>query len=384
MDHPTPSPLPKPTQATGAAGLFTEALGACGIEINGPNPWDPQIHDERTWNRILAQGTVGLGESYMDGWWDVGALDEFLARAIRGSVDHRLPTAREIWLAIKARLINMQTERRSVRVGEVHYDVGDDLYARMLDPRMMYSCAYWKDAGTLEAAQTAKIDLVCRKLGLKPGMKVLDIGCGWGGAAAYAAEQYGVEVVGVTISRNQADAARLRCANLPVEIRFGDYRNVTGRFDRIYSIGMFEHVGARNHRPYLAKVRELLAPDGLTLLHTIGNRVTLRANDPWIEKYIFPNSLIPSRAQIALAAERLFVIEDWHDFGTDYERTLAAWADNLRDAWPDLAPRYDDRFRRMWHFYLMVSIASFRARRSQLWQVVMSPEGVTGEYRPVR
>ena len=273
---------------------------------------------------------------------------------------------------------------RSVRVGEVHYDAGDDLYARMLDPRMMYSCAYWKDAGTLEAAQTAKIDLVCRKLGLKPGMKVLDIGCGWGGAAAFAAEHYGVQVVGVTISRNQAEAARLRCAGLPVEIRFGDYRNVTGRFDRIYSIGMFEHVGARNHRPYLAKVRELLAPDGLTLLHTIGNRVTLRSNDPWIEKYIFPNSLIPSRAQIALAAERLFVIEDWHDFGTDYERTLAAWADNLRDAWPDLAPRYDDRFRRMWHFYLMVSIASFRARRSQLWQIVMSPEGVTGEYRPVR
>ena len=368
----------------GPARLFTDALRQCGIEINGPNPWDPTIHDERTWNRILAQGTVGLGESYMDGWWDVEALDEFLARAIRGAVDQRLPTLGEIWLAIKARLINMQTRHRSVRVGEVHYDAGDDLYARMLDSRMLYSCGYWRQASDLEAAQTAKIDLVCRKLGLKPGMKVLDIGCGWGGAAAYAAEHYGVSVVGVTISRNQAETARQRCAHLPVEIRYEDYRNVTGRFDRIYSIGMFEHVGARNHRPYLAKVRELLTPDGLTLLHTIGNRVTLRANDPWIEKYIFPNSLIPSRAQIARAAERLFVIEDWHDFGTDYERTLAAWSANVTKAWPDLGGRYDVRFQRMWHFYLMVSIASFRARRSQLWQIVMSPEGVVGEYEAVR
>lgn len=368
----------------GPAGLFADALRQCGIEINGPSPWDPRIHDDRTWNRILAQGTVGLGESYMDGWWDVEALDEFLARAIRGAVDQRLPTLGEIWLAIKARLINMQTKRRSVRVGEVHYDAGDDLYARMLDSRMLYSCGYWRHASGLESAQTAKIDLVCRKLGLKPGMKVLDIGCGWGGAAAYAAEHYGVSVVGVTISRNQAETARQRCAHLPVEIRYEDYRNVTGRFDRVYSIGMFEHVGTRNHRPYLAKVRELLTPDGLTLLHTIGNRVTLRANDPWIEKYIFPNSLIPSRAQIARAAERLFVIEDWHDFGTDYERTLAAWSANVANAWPELGGRYDVRFQRMWHFYLMVSIASFRARRSQLWQIVMSPEGVLGEYEPVR
>lgn len=375
---------PSSSTAGGPAGLFRDALAGCGITINGPNPWDPRIHDERTWNRVLAQGTLGLGESYMDGWWDVEALDEFLARAIRGAVDQRLPTLREVWLAVKARLINMQTQHRSVRVGEVHYDVGDDLYARMLDSRMMYSCGYWREAGDLETAQEAKIDLVCRKLGLQRGMKVLDIGCGWGGAAAYAAERYGVSVVGVTISRNQAETARRRCADLPVEIRLEDYRNVTGRFDRIYSIGMFEHVGARNHRAYLAKVRELLTPDGLTLLHTIGNRVTLRANDPWIEKYIFPNSLIPSRAQIARAAERLLVIEDWHDFGTDYERTLQAWSENVTRAWPELGARYDERFRRMWHFYLMVSIASFRARRSHLWQIVMSPDGVPGEYQAVR
>ncbi len=364
--------------------LFVRLLGEAGIEVNGSRAWDPQVHDERLWNRIMADGSVGVGESYMDGWWDCEALDECLTRAIRGSVDARLPTLGEIWLAAKAKLINMQTPRRSVTVGQVHYDVGDDLYTRMLDSRMMYSCGYWHEAQDLESAQLAKIDLVCRKLGLRPGMRVLDIGCGWGGAAAHAARYYGVSVTGVTISQNQATAAQERCRSLPVNIRFQDYRDVTGSYDRIYSIGMFEHVGARNHHRYLAKVRELLVPDGLSLLHTIGNRVTLRANDPWIEKYIFPNSLIPSRAQIARAAERQMVIEDWHDFGSDYERTLRAWAANFERTWPEIAPRYGERFRRMWRFYLMVSVASFRARRSHLWQIVMSPEGLAGGYAPVR
>lgn len=378
------SPRPTGAGSTTARDLCARPLAAAGIEINGAEPWDPRVHDERLWNRLLSEGSIAVGESYMDGWWDVERLDEFLARAIRASVDQRLPTMGEAWLAIKARLINMQTPRRSVTVGERHYDVGDDLYERMLDRRMIYSCAYWPGAADLDAAQEAKVDLVCRKLGLEKGMRVLDIGCGWGGAAAYAAQRYGVSVTGVTISRNQAAAAQARCAGLPVEIRFSDYRALSGRYDRIYSIGMFEHVGARNHRGYLRKVRALLAPDGLALLHTIGNRVTLRANDPWVEKYIFPNSLIPSRAQIAAAAEGLFVIEDWHDFGADYERTLLAWAENFARAWPELAPRYGERFRRMWHFYLMVSVASFRARRSQLWQIVLSPEGVSGYYVPVR
>jgi cyclopropane-fatty-acyl-phospholipid synthase len=375
---------PTSTTARSARDLFHELLAGADIAVNGSRPWDIQVHDERLWNRILSEGSIAVGESYMDGWWDAVALDQFLARAIRSAVDNRLPTIGEVLLAIKARLINMQTKRRAETVGRVHYDAGDDLYARMLDRRMLYSCAYWKNAADLDVAQEAKVDLVCRKLGLEPGMRVLDIGCGWGGAAAYAAEKYGVRVTGVTISRNQASAARERCIGLPIDIRFEDYRDITGTFDRIYSIGMFEHVGVRNHRAFLSTVRRLLVPDGLLLLHTIGNRVSLKANDPWIEKYIFPNGLIPSRAQISLAAERQMVIEDWHDFGDDYDRTLMAWHGNFERAYPDLAGQYDERFRRMWRFYLLVSAASFRARRSQLWQIVMSPEGVEGSYAPVR
>jgi len=367
-----------------ARDVLASWLAAADIQIDGSRPWDLRVHDERLWNRILADGSLGLGEAYMDGWWDAERVDEFVARAMRAAIDARLPSMREAWLALKARVINLQAPRRAFAVGERHYDVGDDLYQRMLDPRMIYSCAYWRQARDLAGAQEAKLELVCRKLGLEPGMRVLDIGCGWGGAAAFAAERYRVEVTGVTVSRNQAAAARERCGRLPVEILFDDYRSLQGRFDRIYSLGMFEHVGPRNYRSFLAKTRELLAPHGLFLLHTIGNRVTQRANDPWIERYIFPNSHVPSRAQIDAAAEGSWVIEDWHEFGVDYDRTLLAWAENFERGWPEIAARYGERFHRMWQYWLMISAGSFRARHLHLWQIVMSPDGTPGGYQEVR
>jgi cyclopropane-fatty-acyl-phospholipid synthase len=249
---------------------------------------------------------------------------------------------------------------------------------------MIYSCAYWRDARDLAGAQEAKLDLVARKLRLEPGMRVLDIGCGWGGAAAFMAERHGVRVVGVTVSRNQAQTARARTAHLPVEIRFEDYRALTGSFDRIYSLGMFEHVGPRNYAAYFRAVGGLLRPGGLFLLHTIGNRYSRRSNDPWIEKYIFPNSQVPSRAQLALALEGRFVVEDWHEFGRDYDRTLLEWRANFERSWPEIAPRYGERFRRMWTYWLCASAASFRARDLELWQVLLSPTGVVGGLPEVR
>jgi cyclopropane-fatty-acyl-phospholipid synthase len=369
---------------TSAREVLAQWLASADIQIDGSRPWDLRVRDERLWNRILADGSLGLGEAYMDGWWDAERVDELVARAMRAAIDARLPSIREAWLALKARVINLQAPRRAFTVGERHYDVGDDLYARMLDPRMIYSCAYWPRAHDLVAAQEAKLDLVCRKLGLQPGMRVLDIGCGWGGAAEFAAERYGVEVTGVTVSRNQAAAARVRCRHLPVEILFDDYRSLDGRFDRIYSLGMFEHVGPRNYRGFLAKARELLAAGGLFLLHTIGNHVTQRANDPWIERYIFPNSHVPSRTQIDSTAEGLWVVEDWHEFGVDYDRTLLAWSENFERGWPEIAAHYGDRFHRMWHYWLMSSAGSFRARHLHLWQIVMSADGVPGGYTEIR
>jgi cyclopropane-fatty-acyl-phospholipid synthase len=354
------------------------------VTLDGGNPWDVQVRDPKFAQRILAQGSLGVGESYVDGQWDCPQLDEMFFRVFRSHGDSDLPAVRELWAAVLARLKNPQTPRRSFKVGRQHYDIGDDLYARMLDKRMIYSCGYWRAAQNLDDAQEAKLDLVCRKLGFERGMRVLDIGCGWGGAAQFVAERYGVSVVGLTVSQHQAAIATERCKGLPVEIRLQDYRALDDRFDRIYSIGMFEHVGFRNHRKYFRKARALLAADGLMLLHTIGQNVSQTANDPWIERYIFPNSLIPSMAQIATAVEDIFVVEDWHGFGPDYDRTLMEWHRRFEAHWPEIAAQYGERFKRMWTFWLLVSAAYFRARRDQLWQIVLSPRGAIGGYAEVR
>lgn len=359
-------------------------LSETQVALNGNEPWDVQVKDPDFYARVLSQGSLGVGEAYMDGQWECERLDEMLFRVFRSQVEQRLPSVKQVWAAVSARLRNPQSPRRSFKVGEHHYDIGDDLYERMLDSRMIYSCGYWPQAQTLEQAQEAKLDLVCRKLRLEPGMSVLDIGCGWGGAAKFAADRYGVKVTGVTVSKNQAAKAAARCKGLPVNILLEDYRSVAGRFDRIYSLGMFEHVGFRNYRTYFETVRRLLHEDGLFLLHTIGSNTRLEANDPWIERYIFPNSLLPSISQIAAAAEQLFVTEDLHSFGPDYDRTLLAWYERFCASWPQIKERYGERFRRMWEFWLLSSAASFRARRLQLWQLLFSPHGVTGGLAEVR
>ena len=359
-------------------------LAAADVRIDGDRPWDMLVHDARLPARLLAGGSLALGDAYMDGWWDARSLDGLLARLLAARVDRRVRGAADLRDALAARLRNLQLGRRAFAVGERHYDLGNDLYQAMLGRRLVYSCGYWHDrdgrrAASLDVAQEAKLDLACRKLGLRPGMRVLDIGCGWGEMLKFAAERYGIEGVGVTISREQQAFAAALCEGLPVEFRLQDYRGLRGeRFDRVLSIGMFEHVGVRNYRGYFDLVRSLLPPDGLFLLHTIGSNISRRRTDPWIARHIFPNSMLPSARQVAQASEGLFVIEDWHNFGADYDLTLQAWRDNVEAAWERLPARYDERFRRMWRYYLAGSMASFRTRRIQLWQLLLSPEGVPG------
>ena len=367
----------------------TALLAEAGVQVGGSRPWDLQVHDPHFFARVLGQGSLGLGESYMDGWWDSASVDGMLARMLDARLDQRVHGAGELWDALRARLFNLQTRQRSREVGERHYDLGNDMYAAMLGKRLVYSCAYWTQADgrvldSLDAAQEAKLDLVCRKLQLEPGMRVLDIGCGWGEALKYAAERFGISGVGVTISHEQAGYARTLCSGVPVEIRLQDYREIHESFDAVFSIGMFEHVGAKNYRDYFEVVRRCLPTGGLFLLHTIGGNRSVTHTDPWIGRYIFPNSMLPSAAQIAHAVEGVLVMEDWHNFGTDYDLTLQAWRDNVERAWPMLDARYDERFRRMWRFYLAASMATFRVRQSQLWQVVLSNGGVPGGYRAAR
>ena len=368
--------------------LAQKLLTPAGITFNGPNPWDPQIHDERFFDLVFSKGLIAVGESYVDGLWDVADLATFVERTARSKQMMKVNST--LWLSLATQvarswLFNLQNKARAFEVGEKHYDIGNDLYERMLDKRLAYSCGYWKDAQTLDEAQEAKLDLVCRKIGLKKGDRVLDIGCGWGSFAIFAAEKYGASVVGVTVSKEQAVLARERAKGLPVEIRVQDYREINdGPYDHIISIGMFEHVGYKNYKIYMEIVRKLLKDDGLFLLHTIGNKDTWIGADAWMDKYIFPNYMLPSVAQIGAASDHLFILEDWHNFGTDYEKTLFAWWKNFDAHWPALKEQYGERFYRMWKFYLLGCAGNFRARDVQLWQIVLSPNGVLGGYRPVR
>ena len=364
---------------------YTKYLAGAGITLNGSGSRDLQVHDQRLYKRVFLQGMLGFGEAYMDGWWDVEVLDEFFTAVLVNEDNIGKPTTGLPFIAsLRAALINLQKPSRAFHVGKKHYDVGNALFVAMLDSYMNYSCGYWKDADRLEIAQQAKMKLSCEKLMLEPGMTVLDIGCGWGSLAKYAAENYDVSVTGITISSKQAGYARQLCKDLPIEIKLMDYRELNGKFDRVYSIGMFEHVGYKNYKTYMQTARKLMHEDSLFLLHTIGSDRTVRTTDPWIEKYIFPNSMLPSAAQITSACDGLLMIEDWHNFGAYYDQTLMAWFENIETHWPELKADYDERFHRMWKYYLLVCAASFRARKSHLWQIVLSPPGIRDCYQTSR
>jgi cyclopropane-fatty-acyl-phospholipid synthase len=374
------------------ASSLVHALAAeTGVRINGDAPWDIRVADPRFYQRVFLEGSLGFGEAYMDGWWNCDRLDQLFHRLLAADIDRKIDNwvkFRRFGAFLRRALFNLQSRRRAFQVAERHYDVGNDLFAAMLDPTMSYSCGYWRQASTLAEAQRDKLDLICRKLYLQPGERLLDIGCGWGGLARHAAERYGVEVLGITVSVEQQKLARERCAGLsvrlPVDIELMDFRDLSGRFDKVVSVGMFEHVGPKNHAAFFATVQRVLDDDGLFLLHTIGNYRTARTLEPWIDKYIFPNGCLPSAAELAAAVEERFIVEDWHNFGPDYDRTLMAWWKNFEHNWPALEPRYGERFHRMWRYYLLSCAGFFRSRQGQLWQVVLSKRARTHTYRSIR
>lgn len=383
----------RPLTAAAAVGLappraLARLAAEAGIEFNGDRPWDIQVYDKDVYKRIFRGGSLGFGEAYMDGLWSSEQLDETLTRLIRIGAAERLPglaVLRAALAQVEDRLLNRQSRRRVFQVGRRHYDIGNEIYRAMLDPTMSYSCGYWRGAHTLEEAQRDKLDLICRKLELVPGERLLDIGCGWGGLAEHAALHFGAQVLGVTISREQLRLAVERCRGLPVELRLLDYRALEGRFDKIVSVGMFEHVGLKNYRTYFRKAAQVLADDGLMLLHTIGSSLSVRGTDPWVHRYIFPNGAVPSLPQLGASIEPWLVLEDWHGFGLDYDRTLRAWWRRFDAAWPQLqGGPYDQRFYRMWKYYLHLFMGYFRSRRGQLWQLVLSKPGRQALYRAPR
>lgn len=360
-----------------------ELLASADIQISGVRPWDLQIHNEGFFNRIFSEGSLALGEGYMDGWWDVDSVDEFVCKLLSGGLENKIRPYKVIFLALQARLTNLQNLARSVQVADMHYNLGNRFFEIMLDRRLTYTCGYWRNAQDLDAAQEAKLDLVCNKLDLQAGQHILDIGCGWGSFAKFAAENFDVHVTGITISSEQAEYAKRNCQGLPVEIHVQDYRLLEKQFDHIVSLGMFEHVGSKNYRTFFQQANRSLKDDGLFLLHTIGGLESNLTPDPWIHKYIFPNGQIPSLAEVSSSCEKLFVVEDLHNFGAYYDKTLMAWFNNFNAGWGELKSNYNERFYRMWKFYLQACAGAFRARDLQLWQFVLSKHGVQGVYERV-
>lgn len=360
-------------------------LKQAGVKINGSNPWDPQVHDERFYDRVLAQRELGLGESYMDSWWDVKQLDvlvtKLLGADLRKQVKAR-PTLAKAYL--KAVITNRQNTGRAKKNASFHYSIGNDLYERMLDKRMVYSCGYWETAKNLDEAQEAKLDLICRKLQLKKGMTLLDIGCGWGGLAEYAARNYGLKVTGITPVAAQVKVAKERTRGLQVTIKQMDYREVDGKFDRIVSVGMLEHVGYKNYGRFFRKCKRMLKDDGLMLHHVIGRNRSVKFADPWVDRYIFPGGVIPTLTQLSAAVEDELVIEDVHNFGPYYDKTLMAWHKNFVKHYPEIKDQYDERFKRMWEYYLQMCAGGFRARELQLNQIVFRKIRPADVYKGVR
>ena len=353
--------------------IIEELLALTDIEINGSRPWDIRVLNDNFYSRVLKDPSMQMGETYMDGWWESDQLDETINKLLRARLGYKLRKNKRLaWRILMAKLFNFQAKDKAFIVGEKHYDIGNDLYRAMLDPRMIYTCAYFRDTDDLDLAQEAKLDLVCKKLNLQKGQKILDIGCGWGGFLKYAAEKYGVEGVGISVSKEQIAYGQEMCRDLPIDLRLQDYRDINEKFDHVVSLGMFEHVGYKNYRTYMEVVHKALKDEGCFLLHTIGLHFSVVKGGSWLSKYIFPGAMLPSVTQIGKATERLFIVEDMHNIGPYYDRTLMCWFENFDAHYPELKEKYDERFYRMWKYYLLSSAGNFRSRDAQVWQVLLS------------
>ncbi len=363
-------------------------LNKSNILINGDRDWDIQVHNTKFYQKVLTQGSIGMGESYMEGWWDAKALDQTITHILYNKQNSQLRlNLPEIWLFFRAYLLNLQSKNKAENSVERHYDLGNDLYLGFLDPYNQYSCAYFKNTTDLDIAQELKLDLICRKLQLKKGDTVLDIGCGWGGFAKFAVERYKCEVTGITLSSNQFEYAQSFCKDLPITILKQDYRDLKGSFDKVVSIGMIEHVGYKNYNSLFLKAHEILKPEGIFVLQTIGGNTAKKQIDPWINRYIFPNAVIPSISQLSEAYEKLFILEDLQHMGTHYDQTLMAWFRNFHTNWTNIRVingKYDDTFYRMWKYYLLSCAGAFRSRSLQLWQFIFTKNGFLNNFEPPR
>lgn len=339
-----------------------------------PNPAKPaikvRITDNATARAIALNPALGAGEAYMDGrlileQGDIAQVVDLVTWNLRWQRDN--PVRFGLWRQAQAAawFDQLNFARRSKRNVAHHYDLDDRLYDLFLDPHRQYSCAYFETPETsLEDAQEAKLAHIAAKLDLKPGQKVLDIGCGWGGMARFLHKVSGAEVLGVTLSEEQLKYARDKAQAMGIadKVKFEliDYRSVTGQFDRIVSVGMFEHVGLPHFRQYFETVERLLKPDGVALIHSIARADGPGATDPWTAKYIFPGGYSPALSQIVPAIEKSWMwITDIEVLRLHYAHTIRHWYDRCAARRAEIENLYDARFYRMWMFYLAAAMSAF-------------------------
>lgn len=365
---------------------FKHLLSLADIKINGNKDWDIVVRNPALYRKVLTKGSLGLGESYMDGDWDCKKLDEFFYKVLRAKLNEKMVRFNFVLASIKARIVNLQSKSGSNKVAKEHYDLSPELYMSFLDPYNQYTCGYWKNTNNLNKAQEQKLDLICKKLKLKKGDRVLDIGCGWGGFAKFAAKNYGCHVTGISISDAQVNYAKKFCKGYNAEIKKMDYRDINERFDKVLICGMIEHVGYKNYRKIMKVVYNCLNPGGLFLLHTIARDTSVKSSADllWLSKYIFPNSMLPSAKQITSAAEGYFTLQDWQNFAPYYDKTLMAWHANFVKNWDKIKKDFDERFYRMWNYYLLSCAGAFRAGNMNLWQIVFSKGALKDVYEGAR
>ena len=366
--------VPAAAAATGPERTVRTALQQAGVCVGGGNPWDPVVHDPGFYARVARDGMLGLGDAYVDGWWDCADLPELFSRAIRGGLWERASRARPALVKrVKDAVLNRQSPGRAVRNVAAHYVRRNDLVLGMLDPWRAYSCAFFRDpadpAEGLDAAQERKLGLVCDKLGLAPGHRFADVGCGWGSLLGFAAERRGVRGVGLTPAGTQAAYVRERYG---LTVREQDYRQMTGTYDRVASVGMFEHVGRKNYRAYMEVVARCLAADGLFLLHCFGRPAAgVPPLDPWLDRHVFPGGCLPTLDQVHAAADGVLEAVHQDEWGRHYDPTLLAWAGNFeREAERTGLKQRDGPTYRMWRYYLYTCAGAFRSGDVALWQVV--------------
>ena len=352
--------------------LLEPMLARAGVSIGGKESCDIQVADQRFYRVVLTQGSLGLGEAYLRGWWTCNDLEELSYRLIqsglyKASLLLPLPLVADLVHAT----FNQQSKEKSLRVAVQHYSLGNDIFLSFLGSYHNYSCGYYLETDDLDEAQRLKLEKGCRLLDLRPGDRVLDVGGGWGEFARYAATHHGCQVTSINIADEQIKFAKEYCKDASVEVRRCDYRDITGRFDKIMVMAMLTHVGYKNYRQFMEIMARCLEPGGMMLIESVGGHKSMKNCEPWINRYIFPGGVLPSLRQIDAAIAGLFSRKVLDEFGSSYVHTLRAWNRNFLQAWPAHQCRYDERVRLMFEYFFQTVAGAFRAGYLLHWHILL-------------